>query len=108
MGRLPDVRPVAYAYFGVMAGPPLLITLPAWSDTLVLADATRIGFRPVGPEDRDGLADLFERMSPQSRYRRYLSPKPSLSPRELSFLTEVDHVRHEALAAVDQRDGSLV
>jgi RimJ/RimL family protein N-acetyltransferase len=84
------------------------ITLPAWADTLVVLDGTRIGFRPVDPEDRDGLAVLFERMSPQSRYRRYLSPKPSLSPREVTFLTDVDHIRHEALAAVDQRDRSIV
>jgi RimJ/RimL family protein N-acetyltransferase len=31
-----------------------------------------------------------------------------LSPRELAFLSDVDHVGHEAIAAVDQRDGSIV
>jgi hypothetical protein len=107
-GRLPDVRATAYAYRGLMSATALIITPPAWSDTLVLVDGTRIGFRPVDRDDRNGLALLFTRMSPQSRYRRYLSPKPELSPRELTFLTEVDHVNHEALAAVDQGDGSLV
>jgi GNAT superfamily N-acetyltransferase len=31
-----------------------------------------------------------------------------LTPRELAFLTDIDHVTHEAIAAVDQRDGSIV
>jgi RimJ/RimL family protein N-acetyltransferase len=118
MGRFPDVRKPAYAYLRGMArasldiSPPRFaeprITPPAWADTLVLLDGTRIGFRPVTRDDRDGLALLFARMSPQSRYRRYLSPKPSLSPRELTFLTDVDHVRHGAVAAIDQYDRSLV
>ena len=31
-----------------------------------------------------------------------------MSERELTYLTSVDHRWHEALAAVDQRDGSIV
>jgi hypothetical protein len=31
-----------------------------------------------------------------------------LTSRELAFLTDIDHVAHGALAAVDQRDGSIV
>jgi acetyltransferase len=31
-----------------------------------------------------------------------------LTTRELAFLTDIDHVAHEAIAAVDQRDGSIV
>src|SRR5437764_9288 len=46
-------------------------------------------------------AAMFERMSPQSRMRRYLSPKRSLTSRELRYLTDVDHVRHSAVAAID-------
>lgn len=107
-GSLPDVRAMAYAYLGAMSATALVITPPAWSDTLVLVDGTRIGFRHVDRDDREGFALLFARMSPESRYRRYLSPKPELSPRELTFLTHVDHVNHEALAAVDQGDGSMV
>ena len=51
---------------------------------------------------------LFERLTPESRRRRFLSPKPALTTRELAFLTDVDHLAHEAIAAVDQRDGSIV
>jgi RimJ/RimL family protein N-acetyltransferase len=77
-------------------------------DALVLGDGIRLRLRPLGPEDRDGVAALFARLSPESRYRRFLSPKPEVTPRELSYFTDIDHIRHEAFAAVDQRDDSIV
>jgi GNAT superfamily N-acetyltransferase len=78
------------------------------TDVLVLADGTRLRLRPLGSEDRDGVAALFARLSPESRYRRFLSPKRELSPRELAYLTDIDHIHHDAFAAIDQRDGSIV
>jgi RimJ/RimL family protein N-acetyltransferase len=75
---------------------------------LVLADGTRVRFRPIEAGDRDGLASLFQRLSPESRRRRFLSAKPHLSDRELDYFTDIDHVRHEAIAAFDERDGSLI
>jgi GNAT superfamily N-acetyltransferase len=81
---------------------------PGQADALVLGDGTRLRLRPVGPHDRDGLAKLFARLGPESRYRRFLSPKRELTPGELAALTDVDHMYDEAIAAVDQRDGSIV
>ena len=78
------------------------------TDALVLTDGTRLRLRPIGTDDRDGLATLFARLTPESRRRRFLSPKRELTARELTYLTDIDHVRHEAIAAVDQRDGSIV
>jgi RimJ/RimL family protein N-acetyltransferase len=78
------------------------------ADPLVLADGRRVKIRPIERHDRDRLRRLFMRLTPESRYRRYLSPKPTLSERELDHLLDVDHVHHEALAAVDQTDGSFV
>ena len=78
------------------------------ANTLVLADGTRLRLRPIGPDDRPGLAALFARLSPESRRRRYLGPKRELTPRELTGLTDIDHVHHEAIAAIDERDGSIV
>ena len=63
--------------------------------------------RPIRATDKDALLDLFERLSARSRLRRFLAPKPSLSRRELAYLTEVDHVRHEALVAVAP-DGTFI
>jgi acetyltransferase len=56
--------------------------------------------RPLRRDEGPGVLDLFERLSPRSRHRRFLTPKPRLSPRELDALLDVDGDRHDALAAV--------
>jgi RimJ/RimL family protein N-acetyltransferase len=60
-----------------------------------------VEIRPIVPDDADGLNDAFEHLSKESRYLRFLSPKPHLSARELTYLTQVDHSDHEALLAID-------
>jgi acetyltransferase len=47
-------------------------------------------------------------LTPESRHRRFLSPKRELTPQELTHFTDIDHIRHEALAGVDRRDSSIV
>ena len=64
--------------------------------------------RPLTRADRDRLAAAFGRMSERSRLLRFLGPKPKLSGAELTYLTDIDHVTHEALAAVDPDDGTIV
>jgi len=59
--------------------------------------------RPISPDDKEGLRRSFDRLSEQSRYRRFLSPHDRLSAAELRYFTEVDHHDHEALVAVDPR-----
>ena len=78
------------------------------ADPLLLADGRRLKIRPIEREDRDRLGRLFVRLTPESRYRRFFSPKPELTERELAYLVDIDHVHHEALAAVDESDGSFV
>jgi acetyltransferase len=64
--------------------------------------------RPLCVSDREAFRALFTRLSPESRRRRFLVAKPKLGERELTYLTHVDHVRHEALAVIDRKDGSIV
>ena len=73
-----------------------------------LRDGSRVEIRPVEPDDRDLIADGFERLSPESRYRRFFGPMPELQPRHLDFLVQVDHYDHEALIAVDCESGQGV
>jgi len=72
------------------------------------AGGIRITIRPLEPSDAAGVAALFHRLSAESRRRRFLTRKDRLTSRELRLLTDVDHVSHEALAAVDARDGSII
>jgi RimJ/RimL family protein N-acetyltransferase len=81
------------------------------SDVLRLGlqlDVGQLDVRSIGPADKDRVAALFTRLSPQSRYRRFLSPKRELTSRELRLLTDVDHVGHEALAVIDRHNGEIV
>jgi RimJ/RimL family protein N-acetyltransferase len=64
--------------------------------------------RPIAPQDKEGMAAAFERLSPESRYRRFLSPWDHLTAAQLRYLTEIDHHDHEALVAIDPRGGEGV
>jgi acetyltransferase len=62
--------------------------------------------RRITPDDRDALRAGFERLSDESRYRRFLSPIARLSDGQLDYLTRIDHHDHEALVAVDASDAA--
>lgn len=75
---------------------------------MVVIEATRDG-RPglatLDASDADAVLGLFDRLSPQSVYRRYFSP---LVPRERlrASVARIDHHDREAVAAVE--GGELV
>jgi nucleotide-binding universal stress UspA family protein len=73
--------------------------------TLTLKDGSRIVIRAVEPDDRERIREGFERLSPESRYRRFFGPMPRLRERDLDYLTILDHHDHEALLAIDERTG---
>jgi GNAT superfamily N-acetyltransferase len=68
---------------------------------LSLADGSLFTLRPVTGDDKDLILNGFERMSERSRYLRFLSPMPSLSRRQLAYLSELDHRRHVAIGMLD-------
>src|SRR4051794_36922731 len=78
------------------------------ADVALLSDGARVLVRPIEPEDRGLLSEAFERLSPESRYRRFFSPVSRLSDRQLDFLTRVDHRDHEALLALDEQSEQIV
>ena len=70
----------------------------------VLHNGTKVQLRLVIPEDKELLRAGFERLSPESRYARFLAPKSALSDDELRYLCEVDHENHLAIGAVRDDD----
>ena len=76
-------------------------SVPAWPHAITLKDGSEVRVRPLAPDDGPELAAAVERLSPESRYRRFLSPVPRLSPSQLRSLTDVDHHSREALIAYD-------
>jgi acetyltransferase len=71
-------------------------------DRWTLEDGRVVTIRPVLPQD-DVLAQEFVRkLSPESRYNRFLVGLAELSPPLLTYLTDVDYTRHLALIAETQ------
>jgi acetyltransferase len=79
---------------------------PAATD-VALPGGTRVATRPIGAHDKPALLAFFDRLSDESRRRRFLLTKPKLSTRDLAFLTEVDQERHVAIVALDA-EGAIV
>jgi GNAT superfamily N-acetyltransferase len=73
-----------------------------------LRDGSLVEIRPIRPADKDLLTAAFGHLSDESRYRRFLHPMQHLRPRDLAYLTEIDHHDHEALVALDPNDQETV
>lgn len=73
-----------------------------------LASGRAIVIRPLERSDRSELLHLFHRLGALSRFWRFLAPLEHLSERQLAHLTELDHVTHEALIALDAETGEGV
>jgi GNAT superfamily N-acetyltransferase len=84
-----------------MSSLPSTSELKAVGASITLRDGSEIRVRQGHGEDRDLLLRGFERLSDESRYRRFLAPMPELSEAMIAYLTTLDHHDHEALIAVD-------
>jgi nucleotide-binding universal stress UspA family protein/ribosomal protein S18 acetylase RimI-like enzyme len=73
-----------------------------------LRDGLRVRLRPIAPDDKQLCAAAFDRLGESSRYRRYFSHMQALSPELLAYLTEVDHVDHEAIIAIEPGTGAVL
>jgi GNAT superfamily N-acetyltransferase len=70
-------------------------------ERVTVGDGRTLIIRPIEHADARELLRLFHRLSALSRFRRFLTPLDQLSPRQVQYLTEVDHIAHEALIAFD-------
>ncbi|WP_052668273.1 GNAT family N-acetyltransferase [Nitriliruptor alkaliphilus] len=80
---------------------PFDVAPGAWSREVHLRDGSPVLLRQIRPSDRTRLAEGLKRLSPASRYLRFQRAVSELSDEELRYLTEVDHVDHEAIVALD-------
>lgn len=68
-----------------------------WAATVVLTDGETVVMRPMVPGDAPALAGFHQRQSPDSIYRRFFSPKPTLTPSDLAHFTGSDFVNQASL-----------
>ena len=73
--------------------------------SVTLRDGSRVRVRQGHRSDRDLLLRGFERLSSESRYRRFLVPMAGLTDEMVRYLTEIDHHDHEAMIALDEETG---
>jgi GNAT superfamily N-acetyltransferase len=73
-----------------------------------LRDGRKALLRPLVSDDRGRIIAAFDRLSEESRYRRFFAPLHELSDQSLEYLTEIDHSDHEAIVALDPESGELI
>ena len=71
----------------------------SWESDVVLADGGTVHVRPIRPDDAGALVAFHGRLSPESIYFRFFSPKPRLTDKEVEKFTTVDMVDRVALVA---------
>jgi protein lysine acetyltransferase len=77
-------------------------------DVVTLRSGRQVTIRPIGPDDGPGLSAAYDRLSPQSKYRRFLAPKPHLTNSDTRYLVQIDGRDHVALVATRAEDPSWI
>jgi acyl carrier protein/GNAT superfamily N-acetyltransferase len=73
-----------------------------------LVNGTPVAVRPLRHDDMPLEADFVRHLSMETRYQRFMVTLNELPKRKLRYLTDVDQVRHVALAATVDREGQQV
>jgi GNAT superfamily N-acetyltransferase len=81
---------------------------PVHGEPVRLADGTQIMIRPIEPDDAGELRRGLKRLSALTAFRRFRAHVEDASPEELDDFTRIDHVRHEALAALDPQAAAVI
>jgi RimJ/RimL family protein N-acetyltransferase len=68
-------------------------------DLYALSDGRVVVIRPIRPDDVERLRDAHGRLSPLTRYRRFMTSKPHLSSADAMYLANIDGCDHYALVA---------
>jgi acyl-CoA synthetase (NDP forming)/RimJ/RimL family protein N-acetyltransferase len=68
-----------------------------WEADVVLADGGTAHLRPIRADDAGLLREFYARLSPESIYYRFFSPRPRLTDGEIEHFTTVDYDDRVAL-----------
>lgn len=70
-----------------------------------MSDGRTVRMRPVRPEDAALVQDLFDRLSPEARYYRFMEEIETLPPGLINRFTQIDYDREMALIALTREEG---
>jgi len=85
-----------------------VLGLTPWRPVETYPDGVAIRLRDIRSNDKPALVRFHERLSADTRYRRYHAAKGELTTSDLRYLTEVDGHHHVALVAELQSDAPTV
>ena len=71
-----------------------------WEFDVVLTDGGTLHVRPIDPGDAERLVEFHRRLSQDTIYYRFFSPRPVLPPRDVERFTRVDYEDRMALVGV--------
>jgi RimJ/RimL family protein N-acetyltransferase len=74
-------------------------------ERVTLRDGTRLTVRPIQPDDKLRLQELFFRLSSESIYFRFLGQRKELPDKEAEHIANVDCRTRMALVAVHEQNG---
>jgi RimJ/RimL family protein N-acetyltransferase len=77
-------------------------------DKFRLRGGMEVEIRAIVPGDAARLKAAHGRLSPESKYSRYLAPKPDLTSADTRYLVEIDGTDHVALVAISVEDPELI
>ncbi len=87
------------------APPTATATAGQLRSTEHVVNGVAVTVRPICPDDLPLEADFVRHLSTETRYKRFLVTVSELSDAKLHYFTEVDQVRHVAIAATVEREG---
>ena len=77
-------------------------------EVISLRSGRQVAIRPIRANDGQRLSAAYDRLSPESKYRRFLAPKPHLTSSDTQYLVHVDGRDHVALIAISVEQPELI
>ena len=77
-------------------------------EIISLRSGRQVAIRPIRADDGHRLSAAYDRLSPESKYRRFLAPKPHLTSSDTQYLVHVDGRDHVALIAISVEQPELI
>ena len=78
---------------------------PSPSSIFRSKNGTLVTIRPIVPEDIQREQDFIKHLSPETRYRRFMSTLRELSTEQLEHFTHIDYDREMAFIALIEENG---
>ena len=96
-----NVSPAAdrYAHMAIHPYPSQLTT--EWTQP----DGLKVVIRPIKPEDAELEVEFVRKLSPETKYYRFMNTMRELPPAMVTRLTQIDYDREMAFVAVIEEDG---